>query len=66
MQNMSFAPGAARQGNFINYYQFNPAQERVSLLPGDLLRLADGEGGEIVCLDVGCNSGVSRRRWWWW
>ena len=26
-------PGAARFGNFINYYEFNPPEERLSRLP---------------------------------
>ena len=26
-------PGGARFGNFINYYEFNPPQERLSHLP---------------------------------
>ncbi len=55
-------PGAARQGNFINYYQFNPAERRVALLPKDLLygiASKDDEGQTKLCLDVGCNTGVS-------
>ena len=56
-------PGAARLGNFINYYQFHPPSERLSLLfPDklyDRLNLHKGEDS-IVCLDVGCNSGVSK------
>ena len=56
-------PGAARQGNFINYYQFNPPSERLSLLfpeklDGKLEEMVDGE--PLVCLDIGCNSGVSK------
>ena len=54
----SVHPGAARNGNFINYYQFNPAEERVKLVPRDIL--LDGKEVALVCLDVGCNSGVSR------
>jgi hypothetical protein len=59
-------PGAARFGNFINYYQFNPADKRVCHLPKSLLQtlvqqkektLADNS--PILCLDVGCNTGVS-------
>ena len=56
-------PGAARLGNFINYYQFHSPSERLSLLfPDklyDRLDLHDIEDS-IVCLDVGCNSGVSK------
>ena len=29
-------PGAARHGNFINYYEFHPPEERVGLLPPGL------------------------------
>jgi hypothetical protein len=57
-------PGAARLGNFINYYQFNPPSERLSLLfPDKLYNRLDLHKSEdsIVCLDVGCNSGVSKR-----
>jgi len=56
-------PGAARQGNFINYYSFNPPSERLVHLPPDLLRNCldlKGEGGGsclTTALDVGCNSG---------
>jgi hypothetical protein len=51
-----FEPGAARHGNFINYYSFNPAEERIKGLPQFLW---DSSGEEdLVCLDVGCNSGV--------
>ena len=52
-------PGAARQGNFINYYQFNPAEKRISLLPRDLLKHAQNKEGDKLCLDIGCNTGVS-------
>jgi len=47
-------PGGARQGNFINYYQFNPPTQRISHLPADLLARVEGPR---VALDVGCNSG---------
>jgi len=57
----AFQPGAARVGNFINYYSFNPAEDRVDLLPEDLLASSDArEEGPVLCLDVGCNSGVSK------
>lgn len=55
-------PGAARQGNFINYYQFNPPSERLSLLfPEKLLNKLEvfNDDYSLLCLDVGCNSGVS-------
>jgi hypothetical protein len=54
-------PGAARLGNFINYYQFNPAKNRITHLPKDLLNkyLPRSEEESTICLDIGCNSGVS-------
>ena len=58
-------PGAARYGNFINYYEFNPTEERVSRLPLSLLRDLDlggpsvhDLGPSVLGLDVGCNAGV--------
>ena len=55
-------PGAARQGNFINYYQFNPASNRIIHLPNDLIQqhLPVDHQGPILCLDIGSNSGVSK------
>ena len=56
-------PGAARQGNFINYYSFNPAENRVKHLPLDLLQSnlePRSSDGSILCLDIGSNSGVSK------
>ena len=55
-------PGATRQGNFINYYQFNPPSERLSLLfPNNLVSKLGIFQDEctLTCLDIGCNSGVS-------
>ena len=49
-------PGAARFGNFINYYQFNPAGNRIVHL-GDFVALNESSPN---CLDIGCNSGVSK------
>ena len=56
----SFDPGAARLGNFINYYEFNPAEKRTSLIPQDVVRKhATGrEGATFIGLDIGCNTGV--------
>lgn len=53
-------PGAAPYGNFINYYTFNPPENRLSLIPDTLLRdlgFSDGHQTTLI-LDVGCNSGV--------
>lgn len=54
-------PGGARLGNFINYYQFNPAQNRIVHIPKDLLKkhLPHFNSKPILGLDIGCNSGVS-------
>ncbi|XP_017306283.1 pre-miRNA 5'-monophosphate methyltransferase [Ictalurus punctatus] len=52
-------PGAAPYGNFINYYTFNPPENRLSLIPITLLEdvghQPDTEA--VLLLDVGCNSG---------
>jgi len=55
-------PGAAPYGNFMNYYTFNPPENRLSLIPSTLLQDL-GHGGGLqttLLLDVGCNSGVLR------
>lgn len=56
-------PGAAPFGNFPHYSRFHPPEQRLRLLPRELLRqLFPLEGPErrpILGLDVGCNSGVS-------
>lgn len=56
-------PGAAPYGNFINYYTFNPPENRLSLIPSTLLEdvghQPDTEA--VLLLDVGCNSGVRER-----
>ncbi|XP_031157976.1 pre-miRNA 5'-monophosphate methyltransferase [Sander lucioperca] len=52
-------PGAAPYGNFINYYTFNPPENRLSLIPATLLQdlgYRDGHQTTLI-LDVGCNSG---------
>ena len=57
----SFDPGAARHGNFINYYEFNPPENRTQLLGTHLGDFVANEIGhaDVACLDVGCNTGVS-------
>lgn len=54
-------PGAVRHGNFINYYEFNSADERLALLPTDeqiwKLRPDDPLESHYIVLDVGCNAG---------
>ena len=58
----SIDPGAARLGNFINYYEFTPAEKRTSLIPEDVVRRhatrTKEEGAAFVGLDIGCNTGV--------
>ncbi|XP_076669531.1 putative RNA methyltransferase CG11342 isoform X2 [Andrena cerasifolii] len=49
-------PGASRHGNFMNYYQFHPAEERVRQLPRGVWRSAHPDR-KYVGLDVGCNAG---------
>ncbi|XP_046991640.1 probable RNA methyltransferase CG11342 [Schistocerca americana] len=48
-------PGAAQYGNFINYYQFHPTEARIKSLPTDVWNVKAGE--DMLCLDVGSNSG---------
>ncbi|KAE8627066.1 hypothetical protein XENTR_v10006861 [Xenopus tropicalis] len=57
-------PGAAPYGNFPNYYTFNPPENRISLLPAELLQKlfrkpteSDRCARPLLGLDVGCNSG---------
>lgn len=54
-------PGAVRHGNFINYYDFNSAEERLELLPTDdkiwNQHLDDPLETHFIVLDVGCNAG---------
>lgn len=56
--NDDFEPGAAQFGNFINYYEFNPPKNRLSLFEGSFCEHFSNHES-IVCLDVGCNTGVS-------
>lgn len=67
MEHRKNNPGAVQYGNFMNYYQFNSASERVKLLPGKNIWLPPKqeqqsmEPNEInpyLVLDVGCNCGV--------
>lgn len=51
-------PGACRHGNFINYYKFHPADERVRQLPRGVWQLRNSDR-KYSALDVGCNAGVS-------
>lgn len=53
-------PGAIRHGNFMNYYQFHPAEERVRQLPRGVWQRqrAAHPARKYAGLDVGCNAGV--------
>lgn len=58
IEDLSFSgnnPGAARFGNFINYYSFHTSKERIKNLHPKMFPPADSE--QIHCLDIGCNSG---------
>lgn len=54
-------PGAVRHGNFINYYEFNSADDRLALLPTDddywKIRPDDPLETHYIALDIGCNAG---------
>lgn len=55
-------PGSTRYGNFINYYTFNSAEDRLSLLPTHIWttttsQSTDAENDYFLVLDLGCNSG---------
>ena len=56
-------PGAARFGNFINYYSFNPPENRLKFIPDSLISLLSSEEtsqrSPVCVLDIGCNAGVS-------
>lgn len=51
-------PGASRHGNFINYYKFHPANERICQLPQGVW-FSQHPDRKYIALDVGCNAGVS-------
>lgn len=48
-------PGAVKHGNFINYYSFHDVKERINNLHPQMFPTP--VNNEIVCLDVGCNTG---------
>ncbi|XP_036225293.2 probable RNA methyltransferase CG11342 [Bactrocera oleae] len=52
-------PGAVQYGNFINYYDFNNAGQRLKLLPRDVwIDTENPHSGEpYLVLDIGCNAG---------
>jgi hypothetical protein len=48
-------PGAVQYGNFINYYQFHPPENRLKLLPTGVWNKTK----PFCALDLGCNAGVT-------
>lgn len=48
----------------MNYYTFNPPENRLSLIPATLLQDLgySVDNQTTLILDVGCNSGVRKRR----
>lgn len=48
-------PGAVKHGNFINYYTFHAAKERIEKLNREMFPSI--VEGPVVCLDIGCNTG---------
>lgn len=63
MERRNDDPGAVQYGNFMNYYQFHSAIERVKLLPNKSVWLPPKETESrcetepYLVLDVGCNCG---------
>lgn len=52
--------GAAQYGNFINYYQFNSAENRIDLLPNSIWKQHSSSANsdnKYIVLDIGCNAG---------
>lgn len=51
--------GAAQYGNFINYYQFNSAENRIDLLPNSIWKQHPSQNSDnnYIVLDIGCNAG---------
>lgn len=57
LQFKSGNPGAVKHGNFINYYQFHPPENRINLLPDDIWNTGNVVDNSFVALDIGCNAG---------
>ncbi|XP_043467181.1 pre-miRNA 5'-monophosphate methyltransferase [Leptopilina heterotoma] len=47
-------PEGHRYGNFVNYYNFHPAEERIQQLPKNIWNSTDCK---FSALDIGCNTG---------
>ncbi|KAF4519869.1 hypothetical protein B566_EDAN005207 [Ephemera danica] len=50
-------PGAVRFGNFINYYSFHPAKNRIENFPDHIWTVPINYPATLACLDIGCNTG---------
>lgn len=48
-------PGAVKYGNFINYYSFHKAHERINNIYPEMFPVV--ETNDLYCLDIGCNTG---------
>lgn len=52
-------PEGHKYGNFINYYNFHPAEERIQQLPTNIWISRDSTDHKYSALDIGCNVGVN-------
>lgn len=55
-------PGAVRHGNFINYYRFHSAEQRLNTIPArdiqeHIQNIPDSSNDHLFALDLGCNTG---------
>ncbi|XP_051158227.1 pre-miRNA 5'-monophosphate methyltransferase [Leptopilina boulardi] len=50
-------PEGHRYGNFLNYYNFHSAEERIQQLPLNIWNSSDEVDYKFSALDIGCNSG---------
>ncbi|XP_059060545.1 probable RNA methyltransferase CG11342 [Achroia grisella] len=53
---MGTDPGAVKFGNFINYYSFHSAKQRIENLHPDMFP-TQSFNEPLLCLDIGCNTG---------
>lgn len=53
-------PGATKFGNFINYYSFHNTKQRIDHLDTQMF-LDPTSNEDIICLDIGCNTGELTR-----
>ena len=58
-ERMVSEPGAARHGNFINYYEFHPPEERLRLLPDNFGSRISSEQGATLVLECRCLSAAA-------